>query len=288
MCNNCNSDPFGFESLDHEPSARAPVVQEEATTPSGERFACEHCGGSGRWRGGVNRNGDKQCFACKGTGYFKTSRAQRHKAKLQRQGRKAKALAASRELNAEHEDGALLAWVTNNASWNEFCRSLVEQHTAGRVWSEKQVAAVQRMRAKTEATRAEKAKARDNQTAKVDVSRIKAMFDTARENGLQRPRFHCAGMIMSLAPDNGRNAGAVYVKAGGEYMGKIMDGRFQPAYGAPADLSERINAIAADPTEAARQYGRDTGTCSCCGRQLTDPESVAAGIGPICAAKWGL
>jgi hypothetical protein len=40
--------------------------------------------------------------------------------------------------------------------------------------------------------------------------------------------------------------------------------------------------------EAAVRYGRQTGRCSCCGRELTNKASIDAGIGPICASKWGL
>jgi hypothetical protein len=36
----------------------------------------------------------------------------------------------------------------------------------------------------------------------------------------------------------------------------------------------------------AKAYGRRTGQCCCCGAQLTDPSSVEAGIGPICASKF--
>jgi hypothetical protein len=38
--------------------------------------------------------------------------------------------------------------------------------------------------------------------------------------------------------------------------------------------------------EEAKQYGRRTGTCCICGAHLENPESVAAGIGPICATKF--
>lgn len=37
--------------------------------------------------------------------------------------------------------------------------------------------------------------------------------------------------------------------------------------------------------EQAAQYGQDTGICCCCGALLTDPTSVANGIGPICAGR---
>lgn len=38
--------------------------------------------------------------------------------------------------------------------------------------------------------------------------------------------------------------------------------------------------------EAMADYGRQIGSCGMCHRTLTDPESIAAGIGPICAAKF--
>lgn len=39
--------------------------------------------------------------------------------------------------------------------------------------------------------------------------------------------------------------------------------------------------------EAATAYGKATGQCSCCGRELTNEESIARAIGPICLSKWG-
>jgi len=37
--------------------------------------------------------------------------------------------------------------------------------------------------------------------------------------------------------------------------------------------------------EQAREFGRLYGVCARCGRTLTDEESIAAGIGPVCAGK---
>lgn len=37
----------------------------------------------------------------------------------------------------------------------------------------------------------------------------------------------------------------------------------------------------------ARKFGKDHGFCMVCGRTLTDPISVQAGIGPICAERFG-
>jgi hypothetical protein len=42
-----------------------------------------------------------------------------------------------------------------------------------------------------------------------------------------------------------------------------------------------------DPLAAAKKYGKLSGRCCSCGRDLTDPASIEAGIGPICAQRFG-
>jgi hypothetical protein len=37
--------------------------------------------------------------------------------------------------------------------------------------------------------------------------------------------------------------------------------------------------------EQAREFGRTTGICCVCTTTLTDPKSIAAGIGPVCSGK---
>jgi len=44
-----------------------------------------------------------------------------------------------------------------------------------------------------------------------------------------------------------------------------------------------LDLIKADPREAMERYGQELGICGRCGRTLTDEESRARGIGPICA-----
>lgn len=39
--------------------------------------------------------------------------------------------------------------------------------------------------------------------------------------------------------------------------------------------------------EQAAEFGKQWGACFVCGRTLTNPESVEAGIGPYCSAKFG-
>lgn len=55
------------------------------------------------------------------------------------------------------------------------------------------------------------------------------------------------------------------------------------------DYGQRSNiltTIGEDVLKASKLYGTKIGACGVCGRTLTDPESRAAGIGPICAAKF--
>ena len=40
------------------------------------------------------------------------------------------------------------------------------------------------------------------------------------------------------------------------------------------------------PLQSAMKYGRLSGRCCSCGRDLTDPESVELGIGPVCREKF--
>lgn len=47
-----------------------------------------------------------------------------------------------------------------------------------------------------------------------------------------------------------------------------------------------LDALLADPKAAAVEFGHRTGSCCVCARTLTDPESIAKGIGPICEAKF--
>lgn len=56
------------------------------------------------------------------------------------------------------------------------------------------------------------------------------------------------------------------------------------------DAAKRANVlaqIAADPEAASKRYGHEIGSCGVCGRTLTDEQSRADGIGPICKDKMG-
>jgi hypothetical protein len=48
-----------------------------------------------------------------------------------------------------------------------------------------------------------------------------------------------------------------------------------------------LEVIAADPRAASELFGKKLGRCGICGRSLTDEDSRARGIGPVCAAARG-
>lgn len=169
-------------------------------------------------------------------------------------------------------------------AWNEFAASLLIQHGRKGALSERQWDAAERtiLKARQSAMR------REQNRKSVDVSRIETLLKTALKNGVQKPVFNVGSMKFSLAPTTGRNVGAIYVKFGREYAGKIMGGTYEPVASAPDWLGNSIEEIAADPRGKAVEHGLLTGRCACCGRELSDPKSVALGIGPVCADQWGL
>ena len=62
-----------------------------------------------------------------------------------------------------------------------------------------------------------------------------------------------------------------------------LNGKFEYAPGGVKFLSTEGQQMTLDE---AREYGTLYGRCIVCGRTLTDEGSIAAGIGPICAARF--
>jgi hypothetical protein len=157
--------------------------------------------------------------------------------------------------------------------------------------TENQMAAARKCMAKDaefEVKRKAEREARAVNAPAVSVESIETALRTATGNGLKNPKLRLAGFVFSLAKASSQNAGAIYVRAaGGEYLGKVMGGKFFAVRECGAEREAQIVDVASQPADAAVAYGRTTGSCACCGRELTDPESVERGIGPVCATKFG-
>ena len=175
-----------------------------------------------------------------------------------------------------------IKWIIAHANTNDFAYSLDKQLLRTGTLTENQVAAVTRIIARQSAAPVATAAA-----VGAGVEAMQTAFATATGNGLKRPKMRLGDFVLKLAPATGRNAGAIYVTSGDEYLGKIADGTFTASRDCDAAKQAEIVALCANPVESAIAYGKRTGICACCGRELTDPESIERGIGPICAEKYG-
>lgn len=79
-------------------------------------------------------------------------------------------------------------------------------------------------------------------------------------------------------PIEGRWAGRTFVS--------VMASDEKHAIRNPREREAILDLIAADAREAMARYGQLIGKCGVCGRTLTDAESRAIGIGPICAERF--
>jgi hypothetical protein len=258
--------------------------------------ACPKCKGTGRFTFGYINVRSGECFTCKGVGKlsFKTSPATRAKAKAGAQRRAVAKVDAQAAKAQEWKDAnpAEAAWMESSAPRFEFAKSMLDALNKYGHLTEKQMSTVQRLTAQDaerQAARAVEQAARAESAPVVSVEAIEVAFNNAKEAGVKHPKLRLESFVFSPAGENSKNAGAIYVKSKGDgvYLGKVMGGRLFTSRDCTTEAAERITAVASDPKQAAIAYGMEFGSCSICARQLTDSDSVARGIGPICAEKYG-
>lgn len=253
---------------------------------------CPKCNGSGMWRGYTGRGG--RCFTCKGKGQreFKTSPEARAKSRENAAARKVR---AADEWKAANPDA--WRWIANRSASFGFAASMSQAIDKYGHLTDGQLAAVERCIV-SDATKAERDEARRQQweaerlareaaAPVVSVAAIETAFSNAYGNGVKWPKLRLDTFVFSPAGANSKNAGAIYIKEGSTYLGKVMDGKFQRVRDCDDATETRIVAVCADPNAAAIAYGRRFGSCCVCGRELTNKASIDAGIGPICAGRFG-
>jgi hypothetical protein len=247
---------------------------------------CKKCNGRGKFIGYTGYSlGD--CFSCKGAGFheFKTSPQYRDKARTTTAARKERQATATVEAFAA-EYVAEFDWMVKTAPRFEFAKSMIEAVVKFGSLTEKQLAAVQKCVAKDAERNVERA-ARVETAPQVDITKIEVSFANAMAKGIKRPKLRLADFKFSPAPATGNNAGAIYIKAGDTYLGKIAGGKLFKSRECDDQIASSILVAAADPEAAAIAYGRRFGSCAICARELTNGESIDRGIGPICAEKFG-
>lgn len=134
---------------------------------------------------------------------------------------------------------------------------------------------------------------------KVDVPAFdpsKGSMDPATLRAIPAGKYLVDDIYLQVdRPSKGRWDGFIFVKLivseGGTFVDRRRVATLNPASSAArVDESHRlaIESLAADPAQFAAAFGKSTGSCSFCGRGLTDERSVEVGYGPVCADHNGL
>jgi hypothetical protein len=281
----------------------APVLDRPAaqayTSTTVQTFSepCKKCRGTGRFISYSGRTVGN-CFTCKGAGKFerKTSpevRAARRENAVQK--RAQADVAALDAFRSAHPQ--IWAWINAETAKDHpfaFATSMVEAIIRYGDLTAGQLAACQRLVDKAAAKVEARVEAIQNapQVDTAGVDRLKQAFDKARAYTaakatgltLRNPKITIGGMTISPAKASSANAGALYVKQGQDYLGKIMNGKFMAVAACSPAQRDQVLAFVADP--AAKAYGQETGVCCVCNATLKSKWRLR-GIGPVCAEKMG-
>lgn len=130
------------------------------------------------------------------------------------------------------------------------------------------------------------------------VARVRRLFSTAKSNGLKFPKIRLQTesgekLVIGEAGPNSRYRGALMLTDGApfgsnKWYGRIEEANLLPSGQMTPAIQALLTALGDNPERVAEAYGRLTGSCCFCGRELTDGRSVAMGYGPVCADKFGL
>lgn len=287
----------GAQQMDHDYWASLEQLEDLKPNRSAkaaakeERYPCERCGGSGRYRGARIHQPKSHCFQCGGKGYFKTSPHARMKARQQAAARKVAKVEKNWESFAsEHAD--LATFLQSVTDKSDFAGPMIDAVRKFGHLTERQLIAAENMRYKWQAAaeqRQKERKQRAENAPEIDLGKIIDAMTAAYENGVKRPKIRLECGTLSRAPMTGKNPGAIYFKQGETYLGKIApEGRFFRSRACSDETEAQLVEAANDPLASMVAYGRKTGSCSCCGRELTNKQPIELGIGPICRGKFGL
>jgi hypothetical protein len=176
----------------------------------------------------------------------------------------------------------------------EFATSMANSVAMRRYASEKQRYWLVRLCERSEGT--------ERVAQKHEIGSLKAihdMFDRAAKS-LQHPAIVLGegahAIRLCVAGQSAKVPGSINVTTTGPYesrtwYGRITnDGQFttSPKANVPDAVLGLLRDFAANPVRVAAEYGRRTGSCCFCARELRTKDSLAVGYGPICAEKYGL
>jgi len=116
--------------------------------------------------------------------------------------------------------------------------------------------------------------------SKLSIGQVRGILNCIRAEVLRVPIDSKLRFFRVNTPTKGRWATMTFVNEvfGGGRREPVRNRQFRQTV---------LQTISADPNALAR-YGQELGECGVCGRDLTDEESRAIGIGPICRGKLGM
>lgn len=286
-----NANPIDFSDLDDLDAApvRAESAETKARKAAAPMITCPRCAGRGTVTFGY-RSGP--CYLCKSSGQVRADWEKKRAAF--RKGEQTKAQNA-RVKSQEWKEAypAEAAWLRANDGRSEFARSLSDGLEKYGHLTPNQLAAVQRAIVKDaefKTKREQEATERQVDMGGTGQAKLVAALNQAKTKMQRQPSLIVGDIDFQRAPDTGKNPGAVYVRSRSTdtYLGKLTPaGAFQPSRECTEETKAQVATIMLDPLAAAIEHGKLTGECACCKRKLTDPVSVANGIGPICAQNFG-
>lgn len=277
----------GLESDDLSATISAPLRTEsrvpESYKPVTERIEepCGKCRGTGQFFG---RSGLRlgPCFTCKGSGklQFKQTREVRAAKRASSANSKAKKIEA---FKAEHP--AVWAWM-DGSDFPPAIEMRAKLEKYGSLF-DSSIEFANRMIEKRELARItaiEEKASREIAAQEVNTTALETAFAKAAASN-RRTALWIGSVRIKPAT---KKPGVLYVvdKDAELYLGKVEGGRFVPSRDGREREAEMLK-ILQDPKAAAIEHGKLTGACAVCSRTLTDADSIAAGIGPICSTKMG-
>lgn len=122
-----------------------------------------------------------------------------------------------------------------------------------------------------------------SRNASITIDNLLSMPRQRRQQTPSRPAVTEPGMYRKgddfYRVQRSRGSGNLYAKR--LVVSEFGKGHFEYASGAIFGLSDEDRMS----VEEAKQFGFAYGICCVCSAELSDPKSVAAGIGPVCAKR---
>lgn len=285
--------PVRTTAVVDRPAAREYVAK--VTAPEYVQ-TCHKCRGSGQTRWGA-------CFACRGAGSktFKTSPEARAANREKAADRKVAAAATAWDDFAAAQPVAA-AWIVAKADSFDFAAKLREAVARFGSLTEGQLVAVQRCVDRDATRAADRAKAVTEAPA-VNVAKLEQAFATARSKA-ERPgqlgvmvkpirltsSDETGKLTVRFTPGSAGSQweGMLFAKSeAGKKLGHIKAGKFIRKFDCTEVEAAAVLNCAQDPEKAAVAFGKAWSRCGICGKGLLNDESIARGMGPTCAERFG-